>query len=189
MGLKRDYYKKCMTCIKYNIGRQKRNTLYCTGYNEYYAPDDSCNSKYSENNSMSDELIKDTLKRLGYRFYITTSIMNILISNATSKEEIDFYTNVLNVLNDYKDNVLDKDEKYAEWNKIYNKNAVVLAEKLNNDPNSLEIATAIYYECLLPVYNCIINGNFDLAFELYDYMFTLLQEKYSVNAQRKRTTN
>ena len=101
--------------------------------------------------------------------FITTVVCEIL-----HKED---NCDLLNDLRSFRDNVLQKDEKYSEYLQDYDNIGPVIASKLRKDNNREDIASTIYTKALLPINDLLKNKEYDKACEKY-YIMTLLLINY-----------
>lgn len=101
--------------------------------------------------------------------FITTVTCNIL--NKADDNE------VMNGLRKFRDEVLQKDEKYEEILKNYDVVGPIIATKLYNDENREKIAETIYEHVLTPISKMVKEEKNDEAVEAY-YQMTLLFINY-----------
>ena len=137
---------------------------------------DSHYSRYCKNNYKKCEYFDKTNKKTNRNTnnpnnknnesncFITTIICNIL-----GKDDNDI---LLNNLRWFRDNILQKDDKYNEILKNYDVIGPIIATHITNDKNRLEIAKGLHNNILLPINNLILKKEYDKACERY-YIMTL----------------
>ena len=87
---------------------------------------------------------------------------------------------VLNTLRGFRDNVLQKDEKYAEILKVYDAIGPMVADAIRNDENREQVALDLYKSSLLPIVEEIKNNNYVRAIKHYLYMTLFLVSDYNL---------
>jgi hypothetical protein len=183
MSLRDDYYKKCMTCAHYallNSARLTSKGFYCHDKGEYYAPNDSCNSSffggYSYNSKVSDREIKDALsmyeKTQGSGCFITTMIVHIL-----KREDSNEY---LDILRTFRNEVLQKDNKYSSLLYNYDKLGPIISASLEQDVNKEFIASAMNDIFINPTCKYILDNDYENAITAYQEMFNYLTNTYNI---------
>ena len=103
--------------------------------------------------------------------FITTVLCNIL--GLPDNHE------TLNILRNFRDNVLQKDKQYAEILKVYDAIGPMVADKIINDENREQIALDLYKSSLLPIVEEINNNNYNRAIKHYLYMTLYLVSDYN----------
>ncbi len=195
MDLKRKYYGQCITCNRCNTGRTKGHKLYCTDHNDYYVPFDKCNARmfggYSENRSITNDDIKYILKKLGYNYYISSAVLNILLSSTTNETEKTLYQDVLETLINFRNVELEDNKDNTSFIDDYETYAELIADKLYEDENSLSLAHHLFNTYLYPCYIFVKTQNYKDATTHYINMCETLQTYYNIEniktEQRKRT--
>jgi len=86
----------------------------------------------------------------------------------------------LNTLRAFRDNVLQKDEQYAEILKVYDAIGPMVAYSLKRDKDSEKIAFDLYNSSILPIVESIKNNNYDRAVKHYLYMTLFLVSEYNL---------
>lgn len=81
---------------------------------------------------------------------------------------------VLNILRDFRNNVLQKDKKYKEVLMEYDVIGPMIADYLRKDSKKQELAQYLYKLCLIPVCNNVLNKRYDDAVLCYQHMTTEL---------------
>lgn len=104
--------------------------------------------------------------------FITTVVCDIL-GNEDNHE-------ILNNLRKFRDEVLQKDEKYYEILKDYDNIGPYLADYIANDRDSVTIANTVYNNMILPVNELILNKEYEMAVSKYQLMVMSLIEYYSL---------
>ena len=102
--------------------------------------------------------------------FITTIVCNIL-----GKSDDD---EVLNVLRDFRDNVLQSDSKYSDVLKNYDTIGPVIANSILNDSESEKMASNVYSNMILPIVLLIENKEYDRAVSNYEKMTLSLVDCY-----------
>lgn len=101
--------------------------------------------------------------------FITTVTCEILDKKDDDK--------VMNGLRKFRDDVLQKDEKYAEILQNYDVVGPIIANKLKEDENKEKIAETVYESVLTPIAALVEDGEDEKAVEAY-YQMTLLFINY-----------
>lgn len=101
--------------------------------------------------------------------FITTVVCEIL----HKKDNCELLSNLRN----FRDNVLQKDEKYYEYLQDYDNIGPIIADKLRRDKDRENVAKVIYNNGLLPINESLNNNEYDKACEKY-YVMTLLLINY-----------
>ena len=104
--------------------------------------------------------------------YLTTITCNIL-----GKDDNDI---VLDKLRNFRDDVLQKDEKYDKILKDYDVIGPVIAEEIRNDNNAYDIASKIYNKNLLNICYKIDNKEYEEAVNKYFGMTYYLMLYYGL---------
>lgn len=84
---------------------------------------------------------------------------------------------VMNNLRKFRDEVLQKDDKYYDILKEYDKVGPIIASKIIDDENKEKIASVIYEDGLVTISDLVDNEKYDLAVEKY-YLMTLMLINY-----------
>ena len=87
----------------------------------------------------------------------------------------------LNTMRDFRDNVLQKDEKYKKLLVEYDIIGPLVARNLNNDPLNKQISATIFYSYIKPITKLIKNKNENEAVNLYKEMTNKLKLFYNIN--------
>ena len=104
--------------------------------------------------------------------FITTVICDVLNKEDDSE--------VIQNLRNFRDNVLQKNDKYSEILKIYDTIGPILASKIIQDENRDSIASEIYTYTLEPISNLINEENYAAAVKHYFYMTLYLINEYNL---------
>lgn len=123
---------------------------YCKGYN--YRNCDIYNPKNSSSKNSSPDC------------FITTVVHDILGKKDDDK--------LLNNLRRFRDNILQKDKKYAELLQDYDNIGPIIADCIWCDKDAEQMANGIYDIALVPISQMIENKEYDKACEKY-YLLTL----------------
>ena len=149
--------------------------MYCEnlGSNNYCSVDGHKVSSWEWDNKCSYNYgkgcgIKENSNSSGGCF-ITTVTCEILDKKDDDK--------VMNGLRKFRDEVLQKDEKYAEILQNYDVIGPIIAENLMKDENKEKIAETVYEHVLTPIASLVEAGENDKAVEAY-YQMTLLFINY-----------
>jgi len=133
---------------------------FCKAYNREY-----CSIKnaidYSKNHSSSEGC------------YLTTMLCSILKLNDNNL--------YLNTFRKFRQNVLQKDEKYKKILIEYDIIGPKIAEALYNDPLKEKIATIYFNKYIVSIFYFIINKNNEEAINLYIEMTNNLKNLYGLN--------
>ena len=147
-------------CDHYDWGKNK---CYITGSYQYPATDSHGNIWCKDYSS------KCPRKAQSGGCFITTVTCHIL-----DKKDDDV---VMNGLRKFRDEVLQKDEKYAEILQNYDIVGPMIANELMKDENKEKIAEVVYDHVLTPISELVEKGENDKAVEAY-YQMTLLFINY-----------
>lgn len=101
--------------------------------------------------------------------FITTIVCEILGKNDDDE--------VLNNLRNFRDNVLQKNEKYYDLLKDYDIIGSMVADCIVNDKDKLNIALWLYNNMILPINGLVLEGNSEEAVNRY-YDSTLAMVEY-----------
>ena len=104
--------------------------------------------------------------------YLTTLVCQVL-----KKEDNDY---VLNSMRKFRDNVLQKDEKYEQLLKDYDNMGPIIAEWILNDHNSFSLANDLYNKVLTKIALQIDKQNYNIAINLYQDMTLSLINHYGL---------
>lgn len=87
---------------------------------------------------------------------------------------------VLNTLRLFRNNILQKDEKYAEILKIYDAIGPIVADSIMKDETKEQLAIDLYKSSLLPIVEEIKTNNYARAVKHYLYMTLSLVSEYNL---------
>ena len=161
------YEGRCGSCENFedNNGRSydKRNPNYikgfCTWYRSYYYPDDFCDNHYRSRGGSSGGC------------YITTIICDKLGFSDDCE--------TLEVLRDFRGNVLQKDEKYAPLLYEYDVVGPKIAEEMEKEDT--DFVEALYQGFIVPIVEDIKSKNYSEAIHNYVTMTKCLEESYGID--------
>lgn len=136
---------------------------YCSWYKTYYYPDDSCRNHYRPRGGSSGGC------------YITTMVHSIL--------GMDDKTDSMETLRSFRDNVLQKDEKYKDVLYEYDTVGPMISEKLKQEDK--KIVKEIYSSCLLPVVELIKENRNTEAIDKYRQMTKMLMIYYDIEVNNQ----
>lgn len=146
------YYDCCGNCTSYDNGEE-----YCEYYRTYCKPTETC--RHQENK----------LEYGDSSCYITTVVCNIL--GYSDKCE------VLQILRNFRDNVMQKDDKYKELLFEYDTIGPEIAKCLNDNfskHSDIEMIEGLYEHSIKPISELIVNKEYDLAVNKYVKMTNIL---------------
>ena len=173
---KKNYLGKCFTCAYYNSGKQNNIGFMCeNGVISYQKPISSC--RYYRESNKSDKQYESDFERLedkSSNCYITTIVVDIL--------GYDDNCDYLNTLRFFRDNVLQKDDKYISLLKDYDVYGPIIASELSlleNDRRFLT-ATAMFQGFIIPTCNAIMKYDYTKAIDMYIYMVLYLKDILSI---------
>ncbi len=192
MGLKKDYYGKCATCMGYSLGDKSKIKVpvgyYCHNKKDFFSPGDSCNSLfngYVENKKVTDDNIKDALKALeppkttwfgSYSkpggCFITTIVCDII--------GLDDDSSILKAMRSFRDDYLAKHEEYIPLLIQYDSIGPEIALHLQCDKNKKKIARKLVANYLSGCVFLLQQKKFDDAASLYYEMVEYLASYYDV---------
>lgn len=162
------YDYQCGNCQYYDSGGYTPDKYpsyykgYCSWYKTYYYPGNSCNHQRTRDNNNSN-------------CYITTIVCDVLGKNNNDE--------VLTTLRYFRDEIMQKDEKYYDTLREYDVVGPIIAKNIAKDFNEdkdTSIWEIIFNNYILPVANYIKNNTYDLAVSKYKEMVTNLKEYYSI---------
>ena len=104
--------------------------------------------------------------------FITTMLCNIL--------ELPDNHETLNVLRNFRDNILQKEESYKEILMVYDAIGPIVADAIYNDTNREKIAKDLYEISLKPIIEEVKNKNYERAIKHYLYMTLYLVSDYNL---------
>ena len=87
---------------------------------------------------------------------------------------------VLNMLREFRDNILQKDPKYFNLLLKYDVIGPLISNNIFNDKEKLKLAMDLYSKCLVPICNYISIKNYDKAVSLYENMTLSLVDYYGL---------
>lgn len=167
------YEGKCGSCENFeepkgrNIPYDTSNSYYvkgfCTWYRVYYYPDDSCKEHYRKRGSAQAGC------------YITTMVHSIL--------GMDDKSDTMETLRSFRDNVLQKDEKYKDILYEYDTVGPQIAEKLKSEDK--KVVKEIYSSCLVPVVELIKEKRNSEAIDKYKNMTQMLALYYDIDISKE----
>lgn len=96
---------------------------------------------------------------------------------------------VMNGLRKFRDEVLQKDEKYEEILKSYDVVGPIIASKLLEDENREQIAETVYDHLLTPIAKLVETGLHDQAVEAYYQMTLLFINYYNIKHEYNETAD
>ena len=169
------YEGQCGTCDNfeeakgkkpYNKSNSKNVKGFCTWYRSFYYPDDSCDSHYRKRGSSND-------------CYITTMVCD--------KLGFDDQCDTLNTLRDFRNNVLQKDEKYSSILYEYDIVGPMIAYELRNE--DVDLILDLYNGFIVPIVSDIKNKSYNEAISKYTIMTKCLEESYGIDYRAEMPKN
>ena len=159
----------CGSCIYMNTNDYVRHKdhCYCTYRRQYYNLTES-KCRYYEYDSHKDYY------DLNHRWHIVSAIFKKLGLS-------DIGYDCINVLENFRVNVLEKNKKYANFLKEYDLVGPAIADFLMNDENSLEICKKICSTTLINILDLIKQEKNDEALNEYMNLVNLLKDYYKDN--------
>lgn len=127
--------------------------------------------KYCKNNYKNCSIYMQNKPQSGC--YLTTITCNIL-----GKQDND---RVLNNIRMFRNNILQKEQKYEEILKNYDIMGPIISKKLISDPNKKEIASNLYNNFLNIISNQIENREYESAINAYWMMTSFLIMWYNLS--------
>ncbi len=158
----------CGSCINMNTNDYvgHKDHCYCTYRRQYY------NLTERKCHSYQYDPYKDYYD-LNHRWYIITAIFNKLGLS-------DDYE-CINLLHNFRNNILSKDSKYDDILAEYDIVGPILAKELMFDPESTLLCKKLLQDYLVLVLDCIKEEKYDEALTIYINMVNLLRVFYNVN--------
>ena len=159
----------CGSCMYMNTNDYTghKDHCYCTYRRQYYNLTES-KCRYYEYDSHKDYY------DLNHRWHIVSAIFKKLGLS-------DIGYDCINVLENFRVNVLENDEKYADMLREYDLVGPAIADFLMNDESFLEICKKICSTTLINVIDLIKQGKNDDALNEYINLVNLLKEYYKDN--------
>ena len=170
------YENQCGTCLEFKDCRDYKSLFdentswayrekgYCEVYKCCYYPDDSCTTYYRNKKGSSSGC------------FITTIVCDILGMEDNSS--------VLNTLRSFRDNVLQKDEKYKEVLYEYDTVGPIISRNLSVDfvdKEDKELPNAMLDYFILPTVELVNNKKYDEAVNKYIKMVNSLKDYYAID--------
>lgn len=165
-----DYETQCGNCINYDFKGDDRKG-HCSWYGSYFYPGDSCSHQKPRRNSSESSC------------YITTVVCDLL-----GKDDNCI---ALNTLRFFRDNVMQKDEKYAKILYEYDVVGPYIASALKNEYSNtkgkekFKTIENLYENGILKVVGLIFKEKYDEAVEKYTEMTKWLEEYYGITYMDK----
>ena len=177
MGLFSYEEKTCSECCQLDISKMDRNGMYyCEKKREYVsACARECNY-YTKAYRRSDEEAKnlrEAANNSGSGCFITTIVVNTL----------GYADNVsyLQTLRYFRDNVLQKNEKFKSILATYDVVGPLISKNIENDKNKHQICLNLFNLCIKDVCRLIKLNKEDEAINLYTTMTELLIKGFNIN--------
>ena len=170
---------KCSECTYLDPNKCYSNgTFWCEKKLEYvYANQEECYRfcrAYSRPDSVSKSYEEFSVNKTSNSgCYLTTMLCKILKLPDNNK--------YLNNFRNFRNNVLQKDEKYREILAEYDIVGPIIADALNNDPLNSQISITLFYNYIKPINSLINDNKNDNAVNLYKEMTNSLKNLYKVN--------
>ena len=156
-----DYYNQCGSCDYYRFeGEYKKG--YCSWYKTYYYPDETCNH-YRE-------------KSMPTGCFITTMVCDIL----GMEDDCDS----LQTLRSFRDNVMQKDSKFAKMLYQYDVVGPEIAKCLNEcykTTGDKEAVQKLYDSYIVPTCDSVKANDYDAAVKKYTSLVEMLMCCYSID--------
>lgn len=157
----RDYGKYlCEKKYEAHLATDPECGSFCKAYNRYQSTIDNMNdrSKRHTNSGVC---------------YLTTLICDIL--------KMDDNNIYLNTMRNFRDDFLQKDEKYKNLLVEYDIIGPKISEVLNNDPLKEKVAKMFFERDIIPIVNLINSNEYEKAINAYWMMTTTLKNFYGIN--------
>lgn len=160
-----EYETQCGNCVYYDF-KGDNYKGHCSYYGSYYYPGDSCSHQKKRESTSS--------------CYITTIVCNLMGNNDSCA--------VLNTLRSFRDNFLQKDEKYAKILYEYDTIGPLIASCLNEqfskmDKNDKEFNKVKYLYNYLEAINVLIkNKEYNYAISKYEDLTLSLKDYYGIKS-------
>lgn len=171
------YENQCGTCLEFKDCRDYKTLFdekaswayrekgYCEVYKCCYYPDDSCSTYYRNKKGSSSS-----------GCFITTIVCDIL--------GMEDNCGILNVLRSFRDNVMQKDEKYKTVLYEYDSVGPIISKNLEEDfvdKEDKELPNAMLDYFILPTVDLVNNKKYDEAVIKYSKMVKSLKDYYCIN--------
>lgn len=166
------YFNCCGSCTKMDVEKTSGYKYYCEKRNAFYEASDP-NICYAYDFDIERDYDELERKENLNSCYITTILCLIL--------KFDDNCEILNIMREFRSNVLQKDIKYLSLLLEYDTIGPKIAEYLLEDENSLWIAKELLIHYIKPIIEYIQIKNFDNAVIMYTRMMNLLKENYGLN--------
>lgn len=113
--------------------------------------------------------------------FITTIICNLLGKKDDYK--------ILQSLREFRDNILQKNEKYYDILKEYDVIGPIIADCIINEKDNEQIVKDTYHKSIIPIYYLIYHQKYEEAINRYQLMIQLLIDYYGLNEQYQEIKN
>lgn len=113
--------------------------------------------------------------------FITTIICNLLGKKDDDK--------ILQSLREFRDNILQKNEKYYDILKEYDVIGPIIADCIVNEKDNEQIVKDTYHKSIIPIYYLIYHQKYEEAIQRYQLMTRLLIDYYGLNEQYQEIKN
>jgi len=132
-----------------------------------------CRAYRRSYSAISNAIDYSNSKNSGGNCYLTTMLCNIL-----GMDDNNIY---LKTIREFRNNILQKNEKYKQLLVEYDIIGPKIAEALYNDPLKDKIAKIYFENSIIPITLLINNKEYDKAINLYSKMTLNLKNFYSIN--------
>ena len=165
------YEAYCASCTWMNENQNSRK-YFCNMKGDWrYANDPKCGN-YCEAYSRSDSG-RENMYRYSSGYYRTTAILNIIRALDNNYQ--------IHTLGDFIENTLRKDMQYFPLLVAYEIIGPQIAERLQEDPNKIKIATTMFYQYIKPTIKAIEENKTEDAINIYKTMTIELAKRYNID--------
>lgn len=168
----------CAECTYLNLNEERDYGKYLCEkkYEPHLATDPSCGSycpDYNRDRYTINNAIDNSKSHTSGGCYLTTILCNIL--GLPDNNEY------LETMRSFRDNVLQKDEKYKSLLVEYDIIGPKIAEAIKNDPLQQKVAKLFFERDIVPITNLIKSNKDEEAINAYYLMTSTLSNFYGIN--------
>lgn len=162
----------CGECLYLDFNNKERysskDKYYCNEMHRYVEPTDRACRYYSYDKSHNNDRNKGGYQQSGCSFSV---IIRDILGFADNCE-------LLNVLRNFRENILKKDEQYLPILLEYDQVSPLICEQLQQDENIYNYCLEFFKKFLVHFAYAFKDNNIPDAIEIYKNMFYELKEKY-----------
>lgn len=161
---------ECKDCVSMDLSDRSpydSNKAWCSEYREYYNP----NSRACSNRFTNDDYKNPP--SLDPPCYLTTIVCEVLGYSDDCQ--------ILNILRKFREEILKKDIKYHDLLCEYDIVGPVIAQSIRKCLNPDIFSRFLLETYIIPTVECIENGKYELAVNIYKYMVEELKKLIGIS--------